>query len=102
MGKPEAYVEAYLVKQAKRYGAFETKYTASGTAGVPDRVVILNGYTVFVETKRPGGVPRKLQDVMMNDIRKHGGYAFAIDTREGIDKLFRRINDNTLERSDVF
>lgn len=102
MGKPESYVEDYLCAKAAKNDMFVTKYTAAGTAGVPDRVLIKNGYTVFVETKRKNGVPRKLQSVIMDDMRRHGGYVFAIDTREGVDALVKKILDGTLKQNDSF
>ena len=91
MGRPEAYVERYLKEQARRHGALLYKFT-SGEAGVPDRILIAHGHTVFIECKRPGGRPRPLQVVHLRAIAAHGGDARVIDTREGVDALMEEVD----------
>lgn len=87
MGKPEAYVEDYLTRQCKHFDFLCFKFVSPGTSGVPDRIVIGNGHTVFVELKRPGEKPRKLQQVIIKNMKEHGAHVCAIDKREDIDKL---------------
>lgn len=87
MGKAEAYIEDYLVKQCKKHNFWCAKFTSPGTSGVPDRVVIGNGYTVFVELKRPGESPRMLQQVIITRMRNNGAFVLAIDNHDAIDKL---------------
>lgn len=52
---------------------------------------MLNGHTVFVETKAGGGAPRKLQQVQIKRINDAGGTALVISTREGVDDLIRTL-----------
>lgn len=98
MGKPEAYVEDYLVNQAAKLDIWQCKFTSAGTSGVPDRLCIKNGYTVFIETKRKGGAPRKLQVEICNEMISRGAYVFTADTREKIDELFQAMLNKKLKR----
>lgn len=91
MGKPEAYVEKYLVKRCKALGFGCLKFTSAGTNGVPDRIVIGNRRTVFVETKRPGEKLRRLQEVIIAEMRSQGADVRVADTRELVDELLDEI-----------
>jgi len=86
MGKAEEFVEGYLVTRVKAHGGMCLKFM-SGINGVPDRVVILSGRTVFVETKTQGGKPRRLQEVRIEQMRTAGADVRVIDTRELVDDL---------------
>lgn len=91
MGKPEGTVESYLRKQANLHNYLCYKFVSPGNNGVPDRCLIGNGKTFFVETKAPGGKPRKLQEKVMEKMKNHGATVFVIDTKEKVDKLFDEI-----------
>lgn len=87
MGKAEDYVEKYLKKQTEAAGGLCYKFT-SGVNGVPDRIIVLSGHTVFIETKAPKGKnPRRLQLVQHRRIRDCGGEVHVISTREQVDEL---------------
>ncbi len=86
MGKAEGYVEEYLYARVKENRGMCLKFT-SGINGVPDRVVILAGRTLFVETKAPGKKPRPLQVAQMAKMTKAGADVRVIDTREQVDDL---------------
>ena len=88
MGKPEGRVENYLVKRAKQENFLHYKFTSPSTNGVPDRIIIGHGMTIFIELKAPGETPRKLQNVVIADMKAHGAEVYVIDTKEGIDELF--------------
>lgn len=85
-------IETYFTKQVKLGGGLCFKFTSPSNRGVPDRVVIMNGHTVFVELKRPGGKPRKLQDIILKRIIKRGGDARVIDTKEQVDDFIRSLS----------
>ena len=56
MTKLEKELEAQLVTAINRRGGWCPKWTSPGTAGVPDRIVLLpGGRILFVEMKRPKG-----------------------------------------------
>ena len=85
----ERRIEQHLVRRAKEAGGVAWKWVSPGTAGVPDRVLIMpNGRVVFVELKRPGGKLSAIQ------VRTHallaglGADVRVIDSREGVDALF--------------
>ena len=85
MGKAENYVEEYLRKKSRERGYLCFKFAPCGINGIPDRIVIGNGYTVFVELKAPGEKPRPNQLAMHRIMRKAGAEVRVIDTREGVD-----------------
>ena len=85
MGKPEACVENHLKRQCERRGWLCYKFMPCGVNGVPDRIVIGNGHTVFVELKAPGEVPRKNQLAVHRKMRKAGAEVHVIDNREDVD-----------------
>lgn len=87
MGQPEHYIEGYLTKQAKSYGFLCLKFTAPAVSGVPDRILIANGRTVFIELKAPGKKPRALQLSIIASMRKAGAAVYVIDNRKDIDDL---------------
>jgi hypothetical protein len=90
MGKAEHYVEGYLYKRVKSHRGLCMKFM-SGITGVPDRIVVLAGHTVFVETKAPGEKARRLQEVRHQEIRAAGGDVRVIDTREQVDVFVAEI-----------
>jgi len=47
--------------------------------GFPDLIVIINGVTLFIETKVPGNKPTPLQTVVLNEIEEAGGLSFILD-----------------------
>lgn len=101
MGKPEAHVEQYLYRQIKKLGGMCLKFT-SGITGVPDRIVILDGKTVFIEAKAPGKDPTKLQLFRMSQMRAAGAHVRVIDTRAQVDELISDLvgqDDHLLEKA---
>lgn len=88
---PEATVEKYFKKQAEKNNFLCYKFTSPANSGVPDRIIIGHGQTIFVELKAPGEVPRKLQIRVMEKIKKHGGICYVIDTKEKVDFLFEEL-----------
>lgn len=80
-------VETYLYNQAKKHDILCYKFTAPSTRGVPDRILIGNGKTIFLELKRPGEKPRKLQFAIHNRMREHGATVFVADTKELVNDI---------------
>lgn len=86
MGKPEGAVEAHLKQIVEAAGGLCLKFT-SGIAGVPDRIVVLAGRTVFVELKAPGEKPRPLQEERFAQMRAAGATVLVADTVERCDAV---------------
>lgn len=90
MGKAEAYVENYLGRKVYNAGGLYYKFT-SADRGVPDRIVILKGRTVFVEAKAEGEKARRLQQVIHKRMRGRGADVRIIDTREDCDAFLEEL-----------
>lgn len=91
MGKPEAYVEGYLVRRAKKRGFLCLKFTAPGVRGVPDRLLITPSGTFFIELKAEGEKLRPQQVHRIAEMRAAGAIVHVIDSREGVDALLDSI-----------
>lgn len=87
----EAEIEAHLLARCRRVGFLCLKFTSPARAGVPDRVVIARAATVFVEVKRPGGRLRRLQQVVIDKMRRAGAEVHVVDTIEGVDELVHEL-----------
>ena len=83
----ESVIENHLEKLAKENGFLYYKFTSPGRDGVPDRILIGFGHTVFIELKRPGKKPRKKQEYVIGKMRDHGAYVFVIDNKDDCEKL---------------
>lgn len=69
------------------------KLNLSGRRGWPDRMVMARGVAVFVEMKRKGGKPRKLQSFMHGRIRLLG---FDVEVFDDADKAFKYVKSKIL------
>lgn len=60
--------------------------------GVPDRIILLpTGKIFFVETKRPKGKTRVLQNRQIEHIRALGFEVLVIDTKEKVDEFISKV-----------
>ena len=84
----EKTIEAKLVKRVESVGGKCWKFTSPGTAGVPDRIVLLpGGRIVFVELKDTG---KKLSPVQQARHQQLSGLGFdvrVIDRKEQLEAL---------------
>lgn len=87
----EKQIEGYLLSSCREQGLLCLKFTSPSRAGVPDRLVVAPHRTVFVEVKRPGEKPRKLQRVRHDQIRRHGGEVHVVDSRPAVDELVNHL-----------
>ena len=93
MGKPEGRVENYLVDKCKEHGFLCFKFVSPGRRGVPDRIVIGNGRTVFIELKAPEGTPSELQKLTIRKMRAVGADVRICYSRQQIDEFFKEFSD---------
>lgn len=84
--KPENKIEEHLRERVLAAGGQCLKFLST-VSGVPDRVVVLAGRTVFVELKAPGKKPRPLQRVQHRRLRSAGGVVYVIDSIRDADAL---------------
>jgi len=84
----ERDIERKLVTAVKERGGLCWKFTSPGTAGVPDRIVLMpQGRMFFVEVKAPGQKPRKIQEVIHKRLRALGFRVYVIDGTEQIEEV---------------
>lgn len=89
--KREKSIESYFTDKIKSIGGICYKFVSPGNSGVPDRVVLYKGCVAFIELKRPGAKPRKLQRLVMQDIIGQGVPAFAINSKEQVDNFIAKL-----------
>ncbi len=75
----ESSVQASLIQHLHNNNWFVTKVNLASVAGFPDLIAVKDGRTVFIEVKRPGGAPRKLQEVCHRKLKEHGAEVIVYD-----------------------
>lgn len=85
--KPEAILEDYLATLCAARSWLYFKFTSPSRRGVPDRIIIGNTLTCFVELKGTEKTPRLDQLRRMAQINEAGGIATWVATKEHIDQL---------------
>lgn len=74
-----------LVRKA---GGVALKLVCPGFDGMPDRIVLMpEGRVSFAEIKRPGAVPRPLQEARHRMLRDLGFQVFVIDSIEKAEEV---------------
>ena len=67
----------------RKAGGIALKLVCPGFDGMPDRIVLMPGGRIFfAEIKRPGAVPRPLQEARHRMLRDLGFQVFVIDSLE--------------------
>lgn len=88
----ERKIEKKLVDAVKTQGGVCWKFVSPGTAGVPDRIILMPmGRIAFVEVKAPGESPRKLQLARHRLLRRLGFRTFVLDNPEQIGGILDEI-----------
>jgi len=90
----EKDVEQRLVKRVIELGGKCYKFVSPGNAGVPDRIVVCNGHTVFVELKKPEGYKfAKLQKYHRDEIIRNGGECVLIKNYDEVDHFIEKLKE---------
>lgn len=93
MGLRERDIEAYLVRKMQEIGGIAFKFTSPSRRGVPDRLCLFpNGRMMFVELKRPGAKPTKLQEREHRRIQYLGQRVDVLDSKEQVLTLIEESN----------
>ena len=88
----ESSIESKFRDEVKKVGGTAYKFVSPGNAGIPDRVVILQGgKSGFVELTRPGEKTTPLQKVQIRKILATGCYATVLDNKKDIDRVIWEI-----------
>ncbi|MFC4048350.1 VRR-NUC domain-containing protein [Actinomadura syzygii] len=83
----ESVIENYLLDQCRKHRFLCMKFVSPAHDGVPDRIVITPGCTVFVEVKGQGVEPTRLQLRQHAKMRRFGAHVYVVDDRPGVDAL---------------
>lgn len=84
--RTEKDIENYLKKKTR---GLCLKFTSPGTIGVPDRIIVMNTGTFFVEVKAPGKKPRPSQIAMHKKINDAGQPVWIVDSYESVDQALQ-------------
>ena len=86
----ESKIEKDCVTWAKAQGWLSYKFSSPSNRGVPDRIFLKRGKTVFVEFKTPTGVISPLQVRQIEKIKSYDFKVFVIHSLEGFQIAFTR------------
>ena len=89
----ESDIESYLKTQAEKHGFLCYKFVSPGHNGVPDRILIGYGATIFIELKAPNKKPRIKQTLEHKKLKQHGAEILIIDTKQKVDELFNSLKN---------
>lgn len=92
MNENESHVKSHLIRMCRAYKALCIKLSDRYRAGIPDFLIILNGKAWFVELKRPGSIPTRIQFKTGEEIRNHGGNWTWLSSKEAIDNFMKKIS----------
>jgi hypothetical protein len=88
----EKVIEQKLTKAVRQNGGVCWKFTSPGTAGVPDRILLMpEGQIAFVEVKAPGETPRSLQLSRHKLLRRLGFRVYVLDNTHDIQKIIAEV-----------
>jgi hypothetical protein len=86
----EAKIERTVSAWAKDMGILTIKLNVRGQRGVPDRLYLLAGKTLFIEFKKPGSKPTAIQRWALNNLRATGFDAVVVDDVDQAKNLIGR------------
>ena len=89
MSQLEKDIESEIVDFAEVRGWWTTKYVSPARRGVPDRIFIRQGRTIFIEAKKLGEEARLQQERVHREMRAHGALVYVIDNIEDARRILR-------------
>jgi hypothetical protein len=88
----EKLLERKLVAAVKQKGGLAIKLTSPSFTGLPDRMVLMPGKSIyFAELKTPGRKPSERQVYVMRQLHNLGFFATVIDTQSRLDSFLEMI-----------
>ena len=90
----ESAIEKRMTRRVKDKGGLCLKWAASGTAGVPDRIILLpGGRVIFAELKQAGMDLRELQKYRREQLENLGFEVWALRGTDELEAFFREVLD---------
>jgi len=84
----EKDIERKFRDLVRKEGGVALKLVCPGFDGMPDRIILMpDGSVCFAEIKRPGAVPRPLQEARHRMLRDLGFKVFVIDSTEKAEEV---------------
>ncbi len=68
----ESKIQSRIIERLKKEGWMVVKIGLTNLPGFPDLMALRNGEVRFIEVKRPGCVPRELQQYRINQLKDNG------------------------------
>ena len=78
----ERKIESDVSEYAGRCGCLHLKLIMWGRVGWPDHLYLYHGRVLFIEFKRAGEQPRKIQTFIHERLRQHGFTVEVVDNVE--------------------
>jgi hypothetical protein len=85
----EKDLESDITDFAEVRGWWSTKYVAPARRGVPDRIFIRRGRTVFIEVKKLDEEAKIQQERVHREMRAHGAEVHVVDNIEDARRILR-------------
>lgn len=89
MGKAEFKIEGYLKQKADERGYGIYKITSPGKRGMPDRILVGKGITIYIETKSATGQLEPVQKVRIKELCHNGAIVKVANSRDKIDEILK-------------
>lgn len=94
----ESAVEAKLVRGVNALGGIAYKFVSPGTAGVPDRIVVLpGGRVIFAELKTDSGRLSPGQRAQLDRLRDLGAEAVVVRGPAGVTEFLEGCRKGVVE-----
>ncbi len=91
----EKEIELKFREAVERAGGCAYKFISPGTAGMPDRIVVLpGGHIGFVELKALGRGPRPLQRLRMRELNRRGCSVHVLNNPKDIPVVLAAIREH--------
>ena len=85
----ESTIERKCTLFARQQGWFQVKIEKASIRGIPDRLYIRDGKTVYVEFKNAVGRLSEEQVRVIAQMREHGAEVYVISSMEEANAIFR-------------
>ena len=83
----ESRVEGWLKDHVEKRGGVYLKFVSPGNIGVPDRIILYKGRTVFVELKQEHGQLSPIQQAQIERMRATGAEIHVVYGKRGAEAL---------------
>ena len=93
----ENEIETKIVKYAKSQNVLSFKMNSVTSKGLPDRMFISKTSIFFIEFKRLGAKPTKLQSYMMSELKDYNCKVYVVDDVEQGKRIIDEYSNKNYE-----